>query len=455
MAGSCWPGKVILANMKRYVKAPITVLVVFLLLAASCASTKPYTQALMKTPEILTEGDVDPFGGYKGWSDEDSLGVLYATNRVPAPDGEAVPYLNERDTFLHLGIAEIAVGDGEVNWESIRDIEELNASSESYPLSVQSITPFGPLEESLHALVDASRLPEDRSAPGKQFAEIINSHLAENPVKDIFIYVHGVNTAFESPLLVASQLWHFLGYRGAFIAFSWPSDQKIVKYIADVDTAEYSATMFRVFLEYLRDNTDAERIHLLAYSAGTKLASQALYQYGLLEQNRVETDPDATRIGRVLFTAGDVERQLFGLYATHGLLDPIDSLTVYMSSSDNALSTSESIRKYPRLGQYWGDEGPSTEVRDFVRSSGKLEFVDVTGLEGTKDGSGHWYFTSSSWVSSDVLANLGLGIPPGQRGLVLKDNQMNWSFPDDYIERLRFALDQRAFERDLMETASP
>lgn len=437
--------------MNKYLKASITILFPFLLAAASCATTKPYTQPLMKTPEVLTEGDIDPFSGYEGWSDEDSLGILYATNRLPAPEDSDVPYLNERDVFLHLGMAEIAIGDGEVNWATLRDIEQLNAGTESYPLSLQSITPFGPLDDSLHAMVDASRIPENRNGPAERFAEIINTHLAENPVKDVFIYVHGVNTTFESPLLVASELWHFLGYRGAFIAFSWPSGQNILKYISDVDTAEYSATLFRIFLEYLRDNTDAERIHILAYSAGTKLTSQALYQYGLLEQEREETDPDATIIGRILFTAGDVERQLFGLYAAKGLLDPIDSLTVYMSESDKALNASESIRKYPRLGQYWGDAGPSQEVRDFVRSSGKLDFVNVTGLEGTKEGSGHWYFTSSPWVSSDVLATFGLGIPPGKRGLVQKNNQLNWSFPDDYIKRLRYALDQRAFEGNLMD----
>jgi esterase/lipase superfamily enzyme len=438
--------------MKQSLKTGIALPVLLIIFAASCASTKPYTQDLMETPEVFEEGTLDPFNGYEGWSNDESLGILYATNRIPAPDDAEVPYLNERDVLLHLGMADIDIGGTDVDWGSVQDIALLKNSDETYPLSLKGITSFGPLDDALHAFVDPARIPADRNEPSRKFAAIVNERLADNPVKDIFIYVHGVNTSFEAPLLVASELWHFMGYRGAFIAFSWPSGQSLLKYFSDVDTAEYSATLFRKFLEYLGENTDAERIHILAYSAGTKLASQALYQIGLMEQG---LDPEQTKIGRVLFVAGDVERQLFGLYASDGLLDPIDTMTVYVSDSDKALDSSETLRIYPRLGQYWGDEGPDQEVMDFIRSSGKLDFVNVSGLEGTKENSGHSYFRTSPWVSSDILTNLGLGMRPGNRGLVRRDNQINWSFPDDYIDRLRLALEQRVFERNLEQNLTP
>ena len=420
-------------------------------LTLACVTQKPYTQPLMEVPEVLGEGTLDPFKGYEGWSDRDTIGILYATNRMPAQEDAEVPYLNERDQLLHLGMADIALENEDIDWGSVRDIALLKNSDESYPLALEGITPFGPLDEALHGLVDPSRLPEDRHEPAGRFAEIINNRLAENPVKEIFIYVHGVNTSFEAPLLVASEFWHFMGYRGAFIAFSWPSGQSLLNYISDVDTAEYSATLFRNFLMYLMGNTDAEKINIIAYSAGTKLASQALHQIGLMEKGRQEDETETSKIGRVLFTAGDVERQLFGLYVSDGLLDSIETLTVYMPDSDKALNASESIRNYPRLGQAWGEDGPTQEAIDFIRNSGKLDFVDVSGLEGTKEGSGHWYFRSSPWVSSDILANLGLELTPDERGLVRRNNQIFWSFPEDYIERLRLALEQHSFERALMQ----
>ncbi|MCD6343392.1 MAG: alpha/beta hydrolase, partial [Spirochaetaceae bacterium] len=313
----------------------------------------------------------------------------------------------------------------------------------------------GPLDSALHGLVDTSRLPEDIHEPAGRFAEIVNKRLAFNPVKDIFIYVHGVNRSFEYPLLVASELWHYMGYRGVFIAFSWPSGQNIMEYVTDVDTAEYSAVQLRRFLEYLISETEAERIHILAFSAGTKLVTLSLHQIGLMELCNEDENPESTRIGRVLFAAGDVERQLFGMYVSDKLLEPIDSLTVYMSSSDKALNASRSIRRYPRLGQPWASEDISPEALSYIKNSGKLEFIDVSGQEGVQEGAGHEYFRSSPWVSSDILANLALGVSPDKRGLVLQENQVYWSFPEDYIERLSLALEQLKFEKSLMQIPSP
>ncbi len=418
-------------------------------------TTKPYTQKAMSTPAVMEKGVIDPFSGDELWKDKDSLGVLYATNRMPASEDAEVPYLNERDVLLHLGMASIKMENADVNQVDLEDLDYLKDSGKPLTLGLKSVTSFGPLDTALHGLVDISRIPEDVHEPAGRFAAIINRRLTDNPVKDIFIYVHGVNTSFESPLLVASELWHYMGYRGVFIAFSWPSGQSLMEYVTDVDTAEYSAVQFRMFLEYLISETEAERIHILAFSAGTKLVTLSLHQIGLMELCEKEENKNPTRIGRVLFTAGDVERQLFGLYVSDNLMEPIDSLTVYMSSSDKALNASSTIRRYPRLGQPWKSGDMPPEALSFIRSSGKLDFIDVSGQEGVQEGAGHEYFRSSPWVSSDILANLALGVPPEKRGLVLLGNQVYWSFPEDYIERLGTALGQLKFEKSLMQIPLP
>jgi esterase/lipase superfamily enzyme len=445
--------------MTRIIRRPFYIVIAAVSLLFSCSTGKPYKQEMMSVPEVMEEGALDPFKGDDAWKDKEAPGILCATNRMPAEEGVAVSYLNKRDVLLHLGMASINIGDSSEFIDNIENIEYLKNSGESYPLTLGNVTEFGPLDNALHGLVDLSRLSGDPHEPAEKFAGIINRRLVDNPVKDIFIYVHGVNTSFESPLLVASELWHYMGYRGVFIAFSWPSGQNILEYISDVDTAEYSAILFRKFLEFLRSETDAEKIHILAFSAGTKLVSQSLHQIGLLDscmsEENIHPRSDTAKIGRVLFTAGDVERQLFGMYASDNLLEPVESLTVYMSDSDKALRASKNIRQYPRLGQPWKEGGLPPEALTFIQSSGKLTFVDVSGLEGTEEKSGHEYFRSSPWVSSDVFANLGLGISPGKRGLVLNENQVYWSFPEDYIERLSLTLEQRAFEQKLMSLSAP
>ena len=53
------------------------------------------------------------------------------------------------------------------------------------------------------------------------------------------------------------------------------------------------------------------------------------------------------------------------------------------------------------------------------------------------DGNGHGYFRQSPWASSDILATLAYDLQPADRGLVRATDSPIWTFPTDYIERLR------------------
>jgi len=79
-------------------------------------------------------------------------------------------------------------------------------------------------------------------------------------------------------------------------------------------------------------------------------------------------------------------------------------------------------------------------VREFLWEHPELRIVDVTQAEGGTAGSGHGYFRESPWVSSDILTTLLYDLTPSEGGLVLQPNSPVWTFPDDYIDRLRRAL---------------
>lgn len=53
---------------------------------------------------------------------------------------------------------------------------------------------------------------------------------------------------------------------------------------------------------------------------------------------------------------------------------------------------------------------------------------------------GQPYFCKSPWVSSDLLVSLKYGLAPAGRGLVQTSAVPVWTFPPDYIDRLRQAL---------------
>jgi esterase/lipase superfamily enzyme len=184
-----------------------------------------------------------------------------------------------------------------------------------------------------------------------------------------------------------------------------------------------------------------ERIHIIGYSAGTRLVVRALEQLAFLNADATDEQiRDNLRIGSVVFVGADVSREGFGAAAAEGLLRIPERTTVYVSSADSALNFSQWIFRRERLGQMWTDGMPA-RVADFVRENTSLEIVDVTAAAGSTSGNGHAYFRDSPCVSSDMLTYLAYFVGPARRGLVIaSDDVPVWTFPPDYIERLRKVL---------------
>jgi esterase/lipase superfamily enzyme len=316
----------------------------------------------------------------------------------------------------------------------------LKERPEDYPLKVTDVKEIGVLDSSINVLTESLVDIDQHQLPGEQFAAKVNAKLAISRVKDVFIYLHGYKVVFENPLLVASELWHFLGYEGAFIAFSWPSTPSTLAYFSDLETAALSAGNLRIFIQYLAEKTDARRIHIIGYSAGTRVVAQALNQLALMH---VEPDGSVSakklRIGNVILTGSDLDLHLFGSYLVDGVLDVVDNLTVYASAKDKALGMSRWVFGRDRLGQIVSIELPETALT-FLRENKNLVIVNATDSSGADTGNGHAYFRQSPWTSSDILATLIFNFKPGERGLEQVNGSPIWTFSADYINRLREAL---------------
>jgi esterase/lipase superfamily enzyme len=256
----------------------------------------------------------------------------------------------------------------------------------------------------------------------------------------IYVYVHGFRVVFDVPVLVASELWHFLGYRGAFIAYTWPSTPSVFAYLSDLEAAIIMARKLRLFLTYLAEETQVERIHIVGFSAGSRLVVRALTQLALL--NADTTDEQIrkdVRIGNVIIIGGDISHEEFGAALADGLLRIPERTTIYVSSADRALVWARRFFRRERLGQMWAEDLPQRTVY-FLRANPSLQFIDVTQAAGSTTGNGHAYLRKSPWVSSDLLALLSYDIGAAERGLEKETNLFVWTFPPDYIERLRKVL---------------
>lgn len=415
-----------------------------LLILGACTDLGDYRINMMPSPEVYEEGSVDPFIGAVPIDEFPYDGMLYATDRKPAADGANQHYyLNERGNVLRLGVAQVELARDDVTWQDARRVSILKSSGKDFPIRISKVSEFGVLDRTATDFVPPDEILESSPPANKAFADKINAKLVRSRTKDVFIYVHGYRAIFENPTLVATELWHYLGYRGVFIAYAWPSTPSPFAYLRDIDTAAGYARHLRIFLEYLAEETNAEQIHLVGYSMGTRIVTRAIAQLALMHHEyTAEEIQKKLRIGHVVLTGSDLDRGVASQYLADGFLEVPKHLSIYMSSRDRALGMSRFLTRRKRLGQMWAEGALGDRVADYLHErEADLSAIYVTAAEGATRGNGHAYFRDSPWVSSDVLMTLAYDLSPSDRGLVRNDAGLPvWTFPSDYIDRLRDAL---------------
>lgn len=406
-----------------------------LVLLASACGEKQYNEIeLMPSPVAFTSGALDPFHGRDGSEFEDNTKLFYATDRAPAGDGDASEfYANERGFLLRVGSATVSMTPPASDWSEIREITLSDERKFKRTLEVTAVDEIGPLPgRSSNPLIEQPSAQVFANTK-RMFRSEINRQLAASNGRDAVIYVHGYNVDFEYPTLVSRELQHFLGYKGVFISYNWPATPSRAAYFRDLETADATRRNLRSLIRFLSEETNVRRVHLIGYSAGSRLAFETAYQIALLRQK----GKTRAALGQVILVGSDLDRTYFAEALGDGLLDSVDQLSIYMSGNDSALSMSRLMFGRHRLGQVWEQTEETTPVEQKLAGLSKLSLIDVTDSPGSGVGNGHWYFRSSPWTSSDIFLTLLKGLPPQARGLVRAPNSAVWQFPDDYPDRIQ------------------
>jgi esterase/lipase superfamily enzyme len=414
---------------------------------AGCSSAPVDRIDLMPAPEVYGDGLLNPLPETNPFERIPYDGILFATDRAPATkEDPELYYRNDRGQVLRLGLAEIQFGKKEFQWEFARQVSMLKSRTIEFPVKISKVDEWGIMGSSVPYWFDMSLISEEDTPPDvtDKFAEAINAQLAESKKKHVYIYVHGYKVVYENPVLVSAELWHFLGYDGAFIAYAWPSTPSKFAYIKDSDTSAGYARNLRLLLELIAEKTDAEEINVIGYSNGTRLVTRAMEQLALIHHGETADDIfEQLHLRNVILIGSDLDRGVFGSYMADGLLNVSKHLSVYISQYDKALGFSQFLTRRERLGQLWGGNG--SEMHPMARQAlidyrDQISFINVTAAEGANKGNGHGYFLSSPWASSDVLMSMYYDLTPEQRGLVEQDNLPIFTFPPDYISRLWDAI---------------
>jgi len=414
----------------------------------ACASEPINEIQLMPAPDVYGDGLLNPLPDTNPFDRIPYDGILFATDRSPATEQDREQYYrNDRGQVVRLGLAEIQFGKKEFTWEFARSISMLKSRSEEYPIKITNADEWGIMDSTMPYWFDVSLISEDElpADATDRFADAINEQLAVSKKKHVYIYVHGYKVVYENPVLVSAELWHFLGYDGAFIAYAWPSTPSKFAYIKDSDTAAGYARNFRLLLEFVAENTGAEEIHVIGYSNGTRLVLRAMEQLALIHEGESADEIwKQLRLRNVILIGSDLDRGVFGAYLSDGILNVSKHLSIYMSQYDKALGVSQFLTRRQRLGQLWGGKGG--EIHPLARQAlidfrDQISFINVSDAEGSDTGNGHGYFLSSPWASSDILMTMYYGLTPEQRGLVEQEDLPVFTFPPDYISRLWNAIE--------------
>jgi len=428
-------------------RTKIIVLTVTSILSA-CASAPVGQIELMPAPDVYGDGLLNPLPETNPFDRIPYDGILFATDRSPAVEGDPEQYYrNDRGQVVRLGLAEIQFGKKEFTWEFARRVSMLKSRSEKYPVKISNVDEWGIMDSSIPYWFDMSLISEDERPPDAtaRFADAINAQLAVSKRKHVYFFVHGYKVVYENPVLVSAELWHFLGYDGAFVAYAWPSTPSKFAYIKDSDTSAGYARNFRLLLEFVAENTDAEEIHVIGYSNGTRLVLRAIEQLALIHEGESADEIfDQLHLSNVILVGSDLDRGVFGSYVADGILNVSKHLSIYMSPHDKALGVSQFLTRRERLGQLWGGKGG--ELGPLARQAlidyrHQISFINVSNAEGSDTGNGHGYFRSSPWASSDILMTMYYGLTPEHRGLVEQDDLPIYTFPTDYISRLWNAIE--------------
>jgi esterase/lipase superfamily enzyme len=303
----------------------------------------------------------------------------------------------------------------------VQDIRELGR----YPASP---APFhlagGQITDDL-AAVAAER------AVSQRFRAELERRLDGADRREVIVFIHGFNTTFEKAALLHAEVWHFLGRRGVPIVYSWPAATRgILGYVSDRESEEFTIFHLKLFLRELAATTGLERVHILAHSRGTDVATTALREL-VIETRASGREPrEVFRIANLVLAAPDLDFGTVGQRLIAERFGPaFGRITIYTDQSDRALDASELLFGGVRFGRV-RTEDVDVQEKSIFRAVGNVQIVES---RGATDRFRHEYFRSSREVSSDLVLVLRDGLAAGvpARPLIREEGNF-WSIPRGY-----------------------
>ncbi len=405
-----------------------------ILLLAGCQSAL----MLMPTPEVLKDERFNVFQMNPQPMTSNRISTLFATTRVPDANRPDF-FRGEPDTRLHLGYADLQIGDEGLELDDLLEQSTTGERREKLAWHLLNAT-----------IVSSADRPSDPEDGGPILEEEVaagiaklNDYINTREIKELTIYVHGANNTFYWSVSQATQFQYFTGDNAIVMAFAWPSPGSMWRYGADKRRADAAATDLAYLIEILARHSVATRINLLAYSAGGRVVGRAL-----AELARRHSEWSDLRIGQVYLTQSDQPLLEF-VQALPSFYPLVEGLTVTAAADDPVLALARMTDRRMRLGSAGGGGGYELDISDELRqqvirilNEDHVLLIDLRHVPAQEYRFTHGAWYESPWVSTDVMATLLGGLTWEERGLErIRINDVHaYVFPEDYLERLKANL---------------
>lgn len=418
------------------------------LLLWGCSSPR----LMMPTPNVLLTTPEDTYQNLSSPQKTPEVELLYFTDRAAEQDSAGnLAYGYERSASIGFGNAVVKLGEN-ITWNDLVKASQTNEREQQVKLALGEVTelvrtPNTPLpytirdgeiaeDPTMLALLEKARLATTK---------VLQQRLARTPRKEVFVYIHGYHNTFADSAFAMAELYHFLGRFGVPIIYSWPAGYPgIFGYTYDRESSEFTIWHLREILRFLAEIPEVEKIHIIAHSRGTDVATAALREI-TLKTRGAGIDPRIEyKIHNFVLAAPDLdvkvaEQRIDG----DNLPLSVKRFTIYTSPDDQAIFYAQRLMRSPegRIGRFHFEEltDSQRDMMDFYGSSNFsiIQFLgansELRDLSRRLDPHGHSYFRNEPAVSSDLLLMLRDDLDPGPPGRPLEYlGSSVWRIPPGY-----------------------
>jgi esterase/lipase superfamily enzyme len=409
---------------------------VLALAALSAACSQHVVRNMFPTPIVMQDERLDFSQTLPPERRETEVSVLFATTRAPAPPDAPERYARGPGDAVRVGIARVRLGEPGWSFDDLVKSDRTSNPETPRPARVVAVEAFG--------LFGAPGRGAERA-----FVAAIDRQVAHSPDRSVVIYVPGYRATFDQVMILMGSWAHFLGRDSTVIAFSWPTGTNWWNYLTDCRRARAYVPDIARLIALVAEQSQAQRLNLIAFSCGSPLLAEALVQ---LRQSHPDEDRAALqrryRIANDIYIAADTDLQTFARSHLPVLTEIAGRTEVYLSQNDAALRFAAFLARASRLGRPRFDELTREEL-ETLASNERLVAIDVTDVEGAHELTGmrgHGYWFANQRVSSDVLLSMVYPFDPTWRGLDHGPGLGLWTFPADYPQRVGDAVYQAAPE---------